>query len=109
MPVEQSIDHRTLYRLPWTLPDNAISWLEPTSACDLACDGCYRENVPSSHKPLDIIQKEIETFHRLRNADGISIAGGDPLMHPQIVEIVRMIAKMGVKPIINTNGGKLTM
>lgn len=102
------VNHRELYRLPWSLPDNAISWLEPTSACNLACDGCYRENVPSSHKPLDTVREEIRRFVALRNSDGISIAGGDPLMHPDIVEIVRMTAEMGVKPIINTNGGKLT-
>jgi len=103
------LDHRDMYRLPWSLPDNAISWLEPTSACNLSCDGCYRENVASSHKPLDVVRKEVELFLELRNSDGISIAGGDPLMHPEIVEIVRMIADMGVKPILNTNGGKLTM
>lgn len=103
------LDHRQLYRLPWTLPDNAISWLEPTSACNLACDGCYRENVADSHKPLEVIREEIETFSRLRNADGISIAGGDPLMHPEIVGIVRMIHEKGIKPIINTNGARLTM
>ena len=102
------IDHRQLYRLPWTLPDNAISWLEPTSACNLACDGCYRENVAGSHKPLDLVRTELETFKRLRNSDGISIAGGDPLMHPQIVDIVRIVAELGMKPIINTNGGLLT-
>ncbi|HEY6192569.1 MAG TPA: radical SAM protein [Bacteroidota bacterium] len=102
------IDHRTLYRLPWTLPDNAISWLEPTSACNLQCDGCYRENVAGSHKPLHVVEQEIEAFVRLRNVDGISVAGGDPLMHPEIVEIVRLIAKKGIKPVINTNGGKLT-
>ena len=32
--------HLDLYRLPWTLADNAISWLEPTAICNLACDGC---------------------------------------------------------------------
>jgi hypothetical protein len=103
-----TINHRQLYRLPWSLPDNAISWLEPTSACNLACDGCYRENVAKSHKSLEIIRREVETFRELRNSDGISIAGGDPLMHPNIVEIVRMIAEMGFKPVINTNGGMLT-
>jgi MoaA/NifB/PqqE/SkfB family radical SAM enzyme len=102
------LNHRDLYRLPWTLPDNAISWLEPTSACNLACDGCYRENVKDSHKPLDVVRKELELFQSMRNADGISIAGGDPLMHPQIVEIVRTVAEMGLKPIINTNGNVLT-
>lgn len=99
-----SIDHRSLYRLPWNLADNAISWLEPTSACNLACDGCYRENVSGSHKSLDVVREEIELFDRLRNADGISIAGGDPLMHPDIIEIVRAVAERGMKPIINTNG-----
>jgi hypothetical protein len=104
-----SIDHRTLYRLPWTLPDNAISWLEPTSACNLACDGCYRENVAASHKPLSQIREEIAAFRRLRNSDGISIAGGDPLMHPEIVEIVRTVRDLGMKPILNTNGGRLSL
>lgn len=102
------IHHRDLYRLPWTLPDNAISWLEPTSACNLACDGCYRENVAGSHKPLEEVKHEVERFLELRNSDGISIAGGDPLMHPRIVEIVKMIAERGAKPVINTNGGLLT-
>ncbi len=102
------IDHRSLYRLPWNLSDNAISWLEPTSACNLACDGCYRENVSNSHKSLDTVRREIDAFDRLRNADGISIAGGDPLMHPEIVEIVRAISEKGIKPIVNTNGGLLT-
>lgn len=108
MMTSPTINHRQLYRLPWSLPDNAISWLEPTSACNLACDGCYRENVAKSHKSLEIIRREVETFRELRNSDGISIAGGDPLMHPNIVEIVRMIADMGFKPVINTNGGMLT-
>jgi hypothetical protein len=107
MPVGPAIDHRRLYRLPWSLPDNAISWLEPTSACNLSCDGCYRENVAKSHKSLETIGEEVDTFRALRNSDGISIAGGDPLMHPEIVEIVRMIAAQGFKPIINTNGGML--
>jgi hypothetical protein len=36
--------------------------------------------------------------------DGLSIAGGDPLCHPEIVDIVRMAAERGWKPILNTNG-----
>jgi pyruvate-formate lyase-activating enzyme len=103
------LSHNDLYRLPWTLPDNAISWLEPTSMCNLYCDGCYRKNEANAHKPLDVVRKELDTFNRLRKTDGVSIAGGDPLVHPQIEKIVEMIASDGIKPIINTNGLALTM
>jgi hypothetical protein len=98
------LDHNRYYRLPWSLPDNAISWLEVTKACNLYCEGCYRENDPKGHKPLDEIKHDLEIFKKFRKTDGISLAGGDPLVHPDIVEIVRLIAQDGLKSIINTNG-----
>ncbi|MBI2403443.1 MAG: radical SAM protein [Gemmatimonadetes bacterium] len=101
--VDHALDHRRLYRLPWSLPDNAVAWLEPTAKCNLACDGCYRANV-DQHKSLDEIAADLDVFARYRTADGVSIAGGDPLTHPRIVDIVRMVAERGWKPILNTNG-----
>jgi hypothetical protein len=98
------ISNRELYRLPWNLADNAISWLEPTAMCNLACDGCYRENTKDSHKSLDDVKHELDIFQQKRNTDCISIAGGDPLLHPRILEIVGEIKKRGMKPIVNTNG-----
>ena len=98
------LDHRALYRLPWSLPDNAISWLEPTAACNLYCEGCYRANDPKGHKSLDEIANDLDVFTRLRSTDGISVAGGDPLTHPEAVDIVALIAERGLKPILNTNG-----
>jgi organic radical activating enzyme/uncharacterized protein (DUF952 family) len=103
-----AIDHRELYRLPWSLPDNAIAWLEPTRKCNLACLGCYRENDPRGHKTLKEVRHDLDVFKRYRTVDGVSIAGGDPLLHPEIVEIVRMVARDGLKPIVNTNGLALT-
>jgi hypothetical protein len=43
-------------------------------------------------------------FRKLRKSDCMSIAGGDPLVYPHIVELVRMVREMGWKPIVNTNG-----
>lgn len=103
-----TVDHRTLYRLPWNLADNAITWLEPTTKCNLYCEGCYRENNPEGHKPLQTVIEELETVKRLRTSDGISIAGGEPLIYPHIVDLVRYVSSQGWKPIINTNGQALT-
>lgn len=97
------VDHRKLYRLPWSFSDNVIAWLEPTMKCNLACEGCYRSNV-DAHKSLDEVRDDLLTFARQRTFDSVSIAGGDPLLHPQIVDIVRMVKEMGWKPVINTNG-----
>ena len=102
------VKHLELYRLPWTLPDNAISWLEPTAMCNLKCDGCYRENEKDSHKPFDEVKHELDVFQKLRKSDCISIAGGDPLLYPEIVELVREIKSRNLKPIVNTNGKALT-
>jgi len=101
------LDHRALYRLPWSFSDNVIAWMEPTAKCNLACDGCYRENV-NSHKSLAQVADDLNVFEKWRKFDGVSIAGGDPLMHPNVTEIVRMVARRGHKPVLNTNGLALT-
>ncbi|MBE2216864.1 MAG: radical SAM protein [Ignavibacteria bacterium] len=102
------LNHLDYYRLPWNLSDNIISWLEPTAKCNLACLGCYRKNEVNSHKTLAEIKEELKVFMCNRNTDSVSIAGGEPLLHPQIAEIVKMVADSGCKPIVNTNGIALT-
>ena len=102
------LNHLDYYRLPWNLTDNSIAWLEPTAKCNLACQGCYRLNENNSHKSLETIKEELDVFTSLRKCDGVSIAGGDPLTHPNIVEIVKMVKDRGLKPILNTNGLDLT-
>ncbi len=98
------LDHLKYYRLPWNYADNGISWLEPTTDCNLRCEGCYRDPHGPGHKTLEEVKADLEVFKRLRKSDCMSIAGGDPLVYPHIVEVVRMIKEMGWKPIVNTNG-----
>jgi hypothetical protein len=97
------LNPQNYYRLPWSLADNVISWLEVTIACNLACEGCYRLKV-GGHKTLEEIAEDLAVFKKNRKSDCMSIAGGDPLVHPRIVDIVKMVKAGGWKPIINTNG-----
>jgi hypothetical protein len=87
--------------------DNPIAWLEITDICNISCEGCYRQRI-SGHKALEEIKEEILFFKQWRNPDNVSIAGGEPLIHPQIAEIVAFIAQNGIKPIILTNGVTLS-
>lgn len=95
--------------MPWTLNDNVLAWLEPTKRCNLYCQGCYSRNDPKSDKTLAQVRADLDVFTANRNVDSISIAGGDPLVYPDIVEVVRMIRHdYNKKPVLNTNGLALT-
>jgi MoaA/NifB/PqqE/SkfB family radical SAM enzyme len=97
-----TLDKRDLYRLPWSMNDNPIAWLEVTDICNIHCEGCYRQYM-TGHKSLEQVKEEVDFFIRWRNPDNFSIAGGEPLIYPHIVELVAYIASKGVKPVILTN------
>ena len=101
-----TLDKRNLYRFPWSKNDNPIGWLEVTDICNIHCLGCYRQKL-TGHKTLEQIKEEVLFFKRWRNCDNISIAGGEPLLHPNIMDTVAFIAQNGMKPIVLTNAIKL--
>lgn len=102
-----ALEKHNLYRLPWSMNDNPIAWLEITDVCNIHCEGCYRQRM-TGHKTLDEIKTEVAFFKKWRNPDNVSIAGGEPLIHPQITDIVAHIAQNKLKPIILTNALALT-
>ncbi|MFC1529757.1 radical SAM protein [Gemmatimonadota bacterium] len=96
-------DRDTLFRYPWSNNDNPQGWVEITDACNLECHGCYRLR-RDGHKPLDEIKQEILFLKKWRNVDSITLAGGEPLIHPDIVEIVSYISEQGLKAMSLSNG-----
>lgn len=96
------LDKREMYRMPWTLTDNPIGWLEVTDICNIKCKGCYRSTL-AGHRDLEELKAEIRAFKNRRNCDGISIAGGEPLLHPNIMEIVSYIEQQGMKAVLLSN------
>lgn len=101
------IQREKLYRFPWTRTDNPGGWVEVTDDCDLYCPGCYRHRL-EGHRPLEEVKEDILLCQKLTNCDRMGIAGGEPLIYPQIVEVVDFISKHKMKPMLLTNGEKLT-
>lgn len=101
-----SLQKSNLYRFPWSLNDNPLGWVEVTDVCDIHCKGCYRQRL-EGHKSLEEIQEEVLFMKQWRNIDNVSLAGGEPLVHPDIVDIVDFINRQRVKPFILTNGKRL--
>jgi hopanoid biosynthesis associated radical SAM protein HpnH len=68
-----------------------VTMLEPLEKCNLACEGCgrIREYEPVIDKMLTVDQCVAAVEES--GAPVVSIAGGEPTLHPQIDEIVRRI------------------
>jgi hopanoid biosynthesis associated radical SAM protein HpnH len=77
--------------------------LEPLYACNLACAGCGKIQQPAAllkqRMPVEQAVAAIEES----GAPMVSIAGGEPLMHPQIDEIVRQLLDRGKIVFLCTN------
>jgi hopanoid biosynthesis associated radical SAM protein HpnH len=65
-----------------------VLMLEPLFRCNLACAGCGKIQYPAHILKTDLSPEACFTAVDECGAPMVSIPGGEPLMHPQIAEIV---------------------
>jgi hopanoid biosynthesis associated radical SAM protein HpnH len=65
-----------------------VLMLEPLFRCNLACAGCGKIQYPAHILKKDLTPEECFRAVEECGAPMVSIPGGEPLMHPQIAEIV---------------------
>jgi hopanoid biosynthesis associated radical SAM protein HpnH len=66
-----------------------VMMLEPLFRCNLACAGCGKIQYPAHILKRDLTVEECMRAVDECGAPMVSIPGGEPLMHPQISEIVK--------------------
>ncbi|SRR5579883_736853 len=66
-----------------------ILMLEPLFRCNLACSGCGKIQHPTDILKKNLTPEQCFTAVEECGAPIVSIPGGEPLLHPQIDEIVR--------------------
>src|SRR3990170_5418518 len=78
-----------LRAVPRTLFTNAPmdAQLIITRRCNLSCGYCSEYDNSSAPVPLADLRRRIDGLHRL-GAANITLLGGEPLMHPDVAEIV---------------------
>lgn len=73
-----------------------------TRRCNLSCGYCSEYDDSSEPVPLEDLRRRIDALHRLKVAN-ITLLGGEPLMHPELAELVAY-AKRESNASIITNG-----
>jgi len=73
-----------------------------TRRCNLSCGYCSEYDNVSEPVPLDELKRRIDVLHRLRSVN-ITMLGGEPLMHPDIAELVAYAGRKSNTSVV-TNG-----
>jgi MoaA/NifB/PqqE/SkfB family radical SAM enzyme len=78
-----------------------------TDRCNLDCAYCTEYDNSRPHPSLDDLKKWVRKIRELGTMR-IALVGGEPLVHPNIVEVVRYCRELGFATSLTTNGFLLT-
>lgn len=80
-----------------------LAHLIPIRRCNLACAYCNEYDDHSLGVPLEKLKSRVNHLADL-GISVITISGGEPLMHPELDELIRHIRKRGIIAGLITNG-----
>ena len=80
-----------------------MAQIVPMRRCNLSCTYCNEYDDFSKPVPLDEMMRRIDHLGRLGTSI-ITISGGEPLLHPELDDIIRRIRKNGALAGMITNG-----
>ena len=78
-----------------------------TNGCDLRCPFCHNASLAMPDREADTLDMdELMAFLKKRVGilDGVAVTGGEPLLHPEIGELLERIKDLGYSVKLDTNG-----
>lgn len=88
-----------------------IGLIEITNQCNLNCPVCYANSGESKHLSIEIINAMLDYYVEAEGGDAeiLQISGGEPTIHPNIIEIIELALSKKIRFImLNTNGLKIS-
>src|SRR5260370_3264323 len=80
-----------------------LAHIIPMRRCDLACGYCNEYDHISKPVPLDVMRRRLDKLAEL-GTSVVTISGGEPMMHPQLDDIIRHIRSHGMIAGLISNG-----
>ncbi len=90
---------------------SCLALIEITDACNLACPVCFADSSPRRQRfrSLAEVDPMLETLVASEGQpDLVQISGGEPTIHPQIIDILRLAKSKPIRHLmLNTNGVRI--
>jgi MoaA/NifB/PqqE/SkfB family radical SAM enzyme len=80
-----------------------MAQIVPMRRCNLSCAYCNEYDEVSQPVPLEEMHRRIDALGSLGTSI-ITISGGEPLLHPELDDVIRRIRKVGAMAGMITNG-----
>jgi MoaA/NifB/PqqE/SkfB family radical SAM enzyme len=80
-----------------------LAHIIPMRRCNLACGYCNEYDHTSTPVPLDVMKRRIDKLAELGTSI-VTISGGEPMMHPELDQIIRHIRSRGIIAGLISNG-----
>jgi len=83
-----------------------LALIEVNSHCNLDCPICFADAGPGYSLTMEQVDGMLDRFIELEGeAEVVQFSGGEPTIHPQILEMVTLAKAKGIRHVmINTNG-----
>jgi MoaA/NifB/PqqE/SkfB family radical SAM enzyme len=80
-----------------------LAHIIPTRRCNLACEYCNEFDDFSKPVPIEVMFRRIDKLGEL-GTSVVTISGGEPLLHPELDDVIRRIRRNGMIAGLITNG-----
>ena len=86
-----------------------VGIIEVNSTCDMNCPLCFASAAPGFNLTLEEVEHILDDFVRTEGSpEVVQFSGGEPTIHPQIIDFVRAAQARGIAFVmINTNGKRI--
>lgn len=83
--------------------------IEVNGACNMDCPLCFSDAGPGFSLSIEEVEQMLDDFVRTEGTpEVVQFSGGEPTIHPQIIEFVRAAKVRGIRSVmINTNGKRI--
>jgi len=86
---------------------SCIGLIEINGACELSCPDCYTGRQVTPDLTLEDVNRILDFLQEAESGRGeiLQVSGGEPTLHPQVLDILRAAKTKGFKYVLlNTNG-----